>query len=157
MLNFIDQENRLIKPFTGRKLGKNNPLTSDGIDTVAVRKLFIQMCENSDDYGKRLTLTTYIYMMTDMINREFLSKENSEQPPLNNERKMVLYVNQHLLEKTMVSKLANHFYLSSSQFSRVFKKATGASPWEYIIQKRLTVAKEKIRSGFSAQQTCEYC
>lgn len=70
---------------------------------------------------------------------------------------MVLYVNQHLLEKTMVSELANHFYLSSSQFSRVFKKATGVSPWEYIIQKRLTVAKEKIRSGFSAQQTCEYC
>lgn len=155
MFNTIDPENRLLKPFTGRELGCNNLLTADDINMETVKNLFSEMCENSDDYGRTLTLRTHIFTLADMINRAFSLKADTEQIPQTTAQKIVLYVNTHLYEDISVSTLSNHFYLSTSQFSRVFKKATGAAPWEYITRKRLAAAKEKIRSGASALFACE--
>ena len=157
MFDVIDPEGRLLKPFTERRLGSRNLLTADEIDMGAVRNLFSQMCENSDDYGKTLTLRTHIFMLADMISRAFFVKSAAESTLQTTAQKILQYVNAHLFEDISVSVLAEHFYLSTSQFSRVFKKATGAAPWEYITRKRLAAAKEKLRSGASAQSACESC
>lgn len=157
MFDTIDPDGRLLKPFTERRLGNSNLLTADEIDIEAVKKLFSQMCEKSDDYGKTLTLRTHIFILVDMINRAFFVKSAAESTPQTTAQKILQYVNAHLFEDISVSVLAEHFYLSTSQFSRVFKKATGAAPWEYITRKRLAAAKEKLRSGASAQATCESC
>ena len=69
----------------------------------------------------------------------------------------MLYVNKHLFEELSVPILAKQFFMSTSQFNRVFKQAAGASPWEYITIKRLTAAREKIRNGVSVQSACESC
>lgn len=53
--------------------------------------------------------------------------------------------------------LAERFFISTAQFNRIFKKATGSSPWEYITLKRLTAAKEKIRSGTQVTKACIDC
>ncbi len=47
--------------------------------------------------------------------------------------------------------------ISTSQFNRVFRQATGAAPWDYITKKRLTVAKELLKNGISAQEAAESC
>ena len=68
-----------------------------------------------------------------------------------------MYVNDHLTEDISVPQLAEHFYLSASQFNRVFRQATGAAPWDYITKKRLTAAKELLKNGVSAQEAAENC
>lgn len=45
--------------------------------------------------------------------------------------------------------------LSSSQFTRIFKKEVGAAPWEYILKKRLLNARQLLKNGFSTQVACE--
>lgn len=157
LFNVIDPESRLLKPFFDREIGTDNILTSDDIDMNRVKRLFSQMCENADDYGRRLTMTTHIYALTDMISRAFGAKKDNVYTAQTTEQKIVMYVNEHIFEDISVLSLAQHFYLSTSQFGRVFKKATGAAPWEYITQKRLTAAKEKIRSGIAAYSACEQC
>lgn len=153
----IDPEKRLLKPFLDREIGTNNILTANDIDMGSVTKLFLQMCETADDYSRKLTLTTHIYALADMISRAFSAKGNHEYTAPTPEQKIVMYVNEHLFENISVPILARHFYLSPSQFSRIFKKATGAAPWEYITQKRLTAAKEKISGGATAYSACEQC
>ena len=158
LINRIDPENRLLKPFFDRKIGTNNILTAEDIDIEIVKKLFSQMCGSADDYGKRLTFTTHIYMLTDMISRAFAAKKDTRNTTFQTiEQRMVMYVNEHLFDELSVPMLAEHFYLSTSQFSRVFRKATGASPWEYITRKRLIAAREKIQQGFSAYSASEQC
>ncbi len=154
----IDPQGRLVNAFTGRTLGKNNMLDASEIDMKLVEKLFAEMCKNdSDDYDRMLTIKTHLLILLDMINRAYNEKEKTEHKPQSTAERIVAYVNNHLFEEISVPKLAEHFYLSPSQFSRVFRQATGAAPWEYITKKRLTAAKEKIRSGISAQSAAESC
>lgn len=159
LISMIDPEVRLLKPFFNREIGTNNILTAEDIDICTVTRLFSEMCENEnvDCYSRNLTLTTHIYTLADMINRAFSSKAANRYSVQSAAQKIVMYVNEHLFENISVPALARHFYLSPSQFSRVFKKATGAAPWEYIMQKRLTAAKEMIRSGTAAYSACEQC
>lgn len=153
----IDPECRLLKAFFDREMGSNNILTANDIDMNSVTRLFLQMCESGDDYERKLTLTTHIFTLVDMINRAYSEKAIHEHTAKTTAQKIVLYVNEHIFENVSVPSLAQHFYLSTSQFSRIFKKATGAAPWEYITQKRLTAAKEKIRNGVTAYTACEQC
>lgn len=156
-VNSVDPEGRLVRAFTERPLGKNNMFSSSEIDIKLVNKLFSQMCSDNDDYDKQLTIKTHLLLLLDMINRAFYKKDSAGHKPQSTAEHIVMYVNNHLFEELSVPMLAKHFYLSTSQFSRVFRQATGAAPWEYIIKKRLTAAKEKIRSGSSAQSACESC
>ena len=152
----IDPQRNLIKAFTERSLGKNNMLTSSEIDMDFVRRIFEEMSKKeADDYSRQLTIKTHLLILLDMIRRGFCVQKNVEYKPPSIAERIVAYVNNHLFEGISVPKLSEHFYLSQSQFSRVFKQATGAAPWEYITKKRLTAAKEKIRSGFSAQSASE--
>ena len=153
----VDPEGRLLRAFTERPLGKNNMFSAIEMDMVLVNKLFSQMCSGDDDYDKQLTIKTHLFMLLDMINRAFSEKDTIKHKPQSLAEHIVVYVNNHLFEDISIPLLAKHFYLSSSQFGRVFKQATGAAPWEYITKKRLTVAKEKIRNGSSAQSACESC
>lgn len=153
----VDPESRLMKPFIDRPLGKNNMYGTAEIDMKIVSRLFEEMCYDGDDYDKQLTINTHLFILLDMISRAFNAKEASEHKPQNVSECIVMYVNNHLFEELSIPKLAKHFYFSPSQFSRVFRQATGAAPWEYITKKRLTAAKEKIRSGHSAQNACEAC
>lgn len=153
----VDPESRLMKPFINRPLGKNNMYDAAEIDMKIVSRLFEEMCYDGDDYDKQLTINTHLFILLDMISRAFNEKVASEHKPQNVSECIVMYVNNHLFEELSISKLAKHFYFSPSQFSRVFRQATGAAPWEYITKKRLTAAKEKICSGHSAQSACEAC
>lgn len=56
------------------------------------------------------------------------------------------YIANHYSESLTVDKIAKIVHLSSSQFSRRFKKQTGTSPYDYILSVRLTKAKELLKN-----------
>ena len=62
-------------------------------------------------------------------------------------QQIIDYVNHHLTDNLSVDTLANRFFLSPSQFSRIFKQATGSSVWSYITIKRLMLARSQIQNG----------
>ncbi len=157
LVRTIDTEMRLLTPFTQRLLGKDNMFSAPEMDMQLVKKLFYEMCSDSDDYSRQLTIRTHLITLLDMINRAWGEKKRSGQKLQSTSERIVMYVNDHLTEDISVPGLAEHFYLSTSQFNRVFKQATGAAPWDYITKKRLTAAKELLRSGMTAQSAAESC
>ncbi len=157
-MQYADPRGILVKAFTERSLGKNNMFTASEIDMQLAHRLFSEMCEkNSDDYSRQITIKTHLPLLLDLIGRAYSKQENADTKPQSTAERIVTYVNNHLYENISIPSLSEHFYLSPSQFSRVFRQATGAAPWEYITKKRLTAAKEKIHSGYSAQSASESC
>lgn len=157
LVKIIDPEMRLLTPFTSRALGNDNMFSAEELDVKLVNKLFSEMCDENDDYNKRLTINTHLLTLLDMINRVWGEKKKSKHKRQSVAERIVVYVNEHITENISVSMLAEYFYLSTSQFNRVFRSATGAAPWEYITKKRLTAARELLRKGVSAQETAESC
>lgn len=158
VIDTIDPKRRLLRAFFDRPLGRGNLYLPTEFEDESIRKIFADMCAGTDDYEKRLNILTHLFLLLNSIDTVFLKRGSAEYlPPQSPSEKMVSYVNSHLFEKLSVPILAEHFFLSTSQFSRIFKQATGAAPWEYITIKRLTAAREKIRSGNSAQCAGEEC
>lgn len=158
VIDHIDPQRRLMKAFFDRPLGRGNLYLPSEFNIGNMRVFFAEMCSGTDDYDMQLRILSRLFLLLNVIDEAFTNRDSAEYaPPQSISEEIVSYVNTHLFEELSVNVLAKHFFLSTSQFSRVFKQATGAAPWEYVTIKRLTVAKEKIRSGISAQNAAEIC
>lgn len=154
----FDPEFRLMKAFTDRPLGALNLLTFSAAELSSIHELFDQMFyEYGDEYDRELSIKTNLLKILTYISQAFRQSKVTKSGETNNLEQIVAYVNRHLYEPLSVPALANHFHISPSHFNRLFRQATGASPWEYIKKKRLTAAKEKIRSGETALDASRSC
>lgn len=152
--DIIDPRRILMKPFLDRPLGRGNLYTARELGDNAIR-LFEEM-RGGDDYERGIELSTRMFLLLEIIYKAYLGRLNKDYaPPTELSERLVAYVNAHLFDKLSVQLLAEEFYMSTSQIGRIFRKATGASPWEYITIKRLTAAREKIRLGESAGSAAE--
>lgn len=155
MFESIDPEKRLLRTFCAREIGQNNLYTKEELQGLRIAGLFRDACYcTEDDYGRRLKIQTMLLRILDVLNAAYL-KRRVEDIPKSRESEMVAYINAHIGEDITVPKLAEHFYLSVSQFSRIFKEATGAAPWSYVTAKRLSAARERLRLGATVQNAFE--
>ena len=60
---------------------------------------------------------------------------------------MLAYINQNLAGELSVESVAAQFYMSPSHLMHTFKQHTGMTLHQYIRQKRLIHATERIRAG----------
>lgn len=68
---------------------------------------------------------------------------------------IIAYINEHFAENISVDALAKKAMLSQYYFIRLFKKHTGYTPHEYIINLRLSVAKYLLQtSDVSIKEIC---
>ena len=146
----FDPERRLMRIFTDRPLGRDNLYYLPGFEDT-----FRGMCYyEGDDYGRTLLMTARLANIAETARKQSSEKISAE-PTL--PEQTVRYVNDVLYEEITVGQLAEHFFLSTSQFSRIFRQATGASPWAYITAKRLIKARELLQEGMSAKKAAENC
>ena len=154
----IDSLGRLLRAFNDRPLGRGNLYYPTETAGKNISNMFSEVFAVSDDYEKSLRITALLFLLLDMINKEFLNRTDFTYPPPKSiAEKIVSYINTHLFDTLTVSALSKRFFLSTSQFGRIFRQATGTSPWEYITIKRLTAAREKIRGGMTAQNAGVCC
>jgi AraC family transcriptional regulator len=62
-------------------------------------------------------------------------------------RRAQAYVESHLDQELTVEDLAAAACYSEYHFSRAFKRSTGRSPYQYVIQRRMEVAARRLRSN----------
>lgn len=70
---------------------------------------------------------------------------------------MVAYINENLAEDLTLDRLAEVCYISKSYLSHQFKQYTGLSIYQFIIKKRLTVARNMIQEGTPVTEACMTC
>ena len=54
------------------------------------------------------------------------------------------YIDHHLSQSIKLEDLATHLGISKFHFSRLFKKSTGISPHQYVMQQRIELAKQLL-------------
>ena len=150
LFDSFDPQRRFMRIFTDRPLGRDNLYFLPGLEET-----FRDMCYcEDDDYGRTLLMTTRLANIIEAAGDKRSEMIHAE-PSL--PEQAVRYVNDMLYEEITVGQLAEHFFLSTSQFSRVFRQTTGASPWAYITAKRLIKARELLQEGMSAKKAAENC
>lgn len=83
-------------------------------------------------------------------------------------KKAMAYIDGHMNKRFSLTELADSASLSPNHFSRVFKRALGITPFEYVMRKRLASAKSLLardmsisevayRTGFASQSHMTRC
>lgn len=67
------------------------------------------------------------------------------------------YINKNLFSELNIEQIATAFFISKYYLMRHFKAKTGYSIHQYILNKRLMCAKERIQNGGSLTQICFDC
>ncbi|KZB56358.1 helix-turn-helix domain-containing protein [Thalassospira xiamenensis] len=60
------------------------------------------------------------------------------------EKNIKTYIEQHLTENIRLADLAQRVNLSTDYFRKAFKQSFGKSPWRYIRERRINIAKEML-------------
>lgn len=143
----------LLKPFLDRPLGQQNLYRGEerlraafmGFEFEGVRDIRLNLM------SRLLMFLTILNAVYDKRSSQAFSADNGFQGQL------VTYVNEHLFEDISLQSIADAFYRSRSQISRVFRQATGSPLWEYVTIKRLLAAQAMLQRGESASTACVSC
>lgn len=85
--------------------------------------------------------------------------DSAQQDVTENEQinQVVSYINNHFDEDLSLDHLADHFYLSKYYLSHQFKHFTGLSLYQFIMKKRLTIARNMLICGKTVTDACAEC
>lgn len=70
---------------------------------------------------------------------------------------IIKYIMTHVTEDLSLEKVASEFYISQYYLSHLFKEKMGTSVYNYILQRRLTIAKNLILSNIPVTKVFEQC
>ena len=66
---------------------------------------------------------------------------------------IVLYIEHNMADKLSLEQMAQHFHVSESTVSQLFRKRMDVSFYRFVTQRRLIAAKNLIQTGMSLEQT----
>ena len=112
--------------------------------TFHCEKLLLEIFHifDQDDSVIEPVISKYI---TDILN-ELLKPQQPKSDSSKKIQESIHYMNEHLEEELTISDLASHVFLSSYHFIRLFKKVTGKTPHDYLIELRITHAKYYLKT-----------
>ena len=110
-----------------------------------IKKFMSEYEENS--LGQDKLLHSLSMIITHELIRSILNLETIKDIVIKKDQIQITinYMNQHFGEKITIESLSKLANMSESNFNRIFKKETGISPFEYLINVRIKKAKKFLR------------
>lgn len=134
-------------------------LSAEQIQTVQTLADPILTNGRSDRFGDDITVLTSLLSLLIFINRLYRSHLPKIAPlPLTPIiREIVDYVDSHIDEELSVQSLCHHFSYSVAYISAQFSKQMGLPLKQFIITKKIALAKQLLAESLSVTQVYERC
>ena len=72
-------------------------------------------------------------------------------------KKINTFIEANLQHKILIRDISKHVGISESRLSHIYKEQLGISILQYIINKRLTIARDMLKIGLSINEVCAKC
>ena len=145
----------LLEIFSGKQghvLHLNHP---DALWSISDR-LEKELAE--DKYGRVIVSNSLLLRLLIEIARSMQDPQASFSTPITPTDSRILellrFIDAHLTEDLSIDTLAEAFYISKFHMMRLFKQETGRSIHDYLQERRLLHARDLIRQGISATDSC---
>lgn len=125
----------------------------------------LEMLENEKDFGVDIEKEQSIRSMLLDINRFFYSANFD--PPATNARYAhrsshivsgaMDYIEKNLTQDLSLDSIANHIFVSKYHLAHSFKEETNITVHQFVVKKRLLLAKKYIERGKSIKELYEIC
>ena len=163
MAKYAQGNNNLLKCF--EVAIKNNynllRLNMKSIDIIKNLIQDIQNCNNSNEFGSEILKESLFVQLMVLMNRLFLnSDKNRDIEDIQYDKTIegvLNYINSNLENDLTIDTIASEFFISKYYLMRKFKNQIGSSIHNYVVQKRLILARSLISDGLSMSSVCSRC
>lgn len=123
-----------------------------GINQLTELLAQLENANDSDAFGSKIAKNAFFLLTVVFLNRLFNETESPEknQGVYHDETigQLIDFVGEHLDEELLIDHLAEKFFISKYSLMHKFKRQTGYSIHNFILQKRLLTAHELIKRGY---------
>lgn len=124
-------------------------------DEISPLLTALEQAGRSEEFGAALLQRAVAVQLLVQLNRTVLARHAI--PAAAGDSKIVAilqYLNLHLTEPITIDELAGRFYLSKYHMMRRFRQETGYTIHHYLMEKRLMLAQQLLRTGAPLAQVC---
>ena len=163
MAKYAQGNNNLLKCFEVAIKNNYNLLRLNMKSIEIIKNIIqdIQGCDNSNEFGSEILKESLFVQLMVLMNRLFLnSDKNRDMEDIQYDKTIegvLNYINSNLENDLSIDTIASKFFISKYYLMRKFKSQIGSSIHNYIIQKRLILAKSLISEGLTMSNVCSKC
>ena len=163
MAKYAQGNNDLLKCFEVAIKNNYNLLRLNMKSIEIIKNLIqdIQNCNNSNEFGSEILKESLFVQLMVLMNRLFLNSDKNidiEDIQYDKTIEGVLnYINSNLENDLSIDTIASEFFISKYYLMRKFKNQIGSSIHNYVVQKRLILARSLISDGLSMSSVCSRC
>lgn len=163
MSKYAQGNNNLLKCFEVAIKNNYNLLRLNMKSIEIIKNIIqdIQSCDNSNEFGSEILKESLFVQLMVLMNRLFLnSDKNRDMEDIQYDKTIegvLNYINSNLENDLSIDTIASKFFISKYYLMRKFKSQIGSSIHNYIIQKRLILAKSLISEGLTMSNVCSKC
>lgn len=155
---FSTKDTNLLSCFIDRKKGQNNAvlLSKKQLDVFLALATKLIDASQSAEYGNDVLTLTYLVQILIFINKVYKQDEIIlEQYPISKKLQDVLnFIDEHLTEELTLDMIGDYFSTNKSYLSRQFKNETGSTIYNYILLRRISLAKQLLAEGRNVSEAC---
>lgn len=148
-----EEDPALTALFDDRPLGIHNCYPPEASDLDYLRYSLLRLCTPSTGSTENRIRAYLIPVLYELAGRRGQSIGDAPLPVRPRDPLVIDildYINSHLTEEFDLDALSHRFFFSKSHINKVFRAETGSSVWDYVVVKRLLLARSLLHSGISA-------
>jgi YesN/AraC family two-component response regulator len=155
---FCTDQTNLLSCFENRKAGANNITLLDVSKLNYFMSTAMQLIHYMDrnTFGSDLLPLTYLIQLLVMVNESFSDKKQTMTSIISSKIIPILqYIDSHVTEGLSLDYLSKVLSIDKYYLSHLFKQNTGITIYQYILMKRIVLAKQLLLEGVSVTETCQ--
>ena len=162
LLRVTEAGTDLSQCFTDASQRKYKLIRPESDVTTHLKGICEKMLRSRDEDAFGSGTLAYIYLLEFLVylNRAyFATPEEIRKDVTENEKinEVVAYINDNLTADLTLDQLAEACFISKSHLAHQFKTYTGLTLYQFIIKKRVTVARNMLREGAPVMEACMRC
>lgn len=99
-------------------------------------------------------IAAFLFAGTQALNRQALPRQRATEDLI---PQVIRYINEHYTEPLRLDELCARFFISKFHLTRRFKAYTNATLYDYVLSKRIALARRLLRQGMPASLAAEQC
>lgn len=125
----------------------------------SIRALLDKALENynSEEAFSEYISESCIMLVLGELQKKFLSADQAEFEQGDIIRRVIVYLNENFVSTPSLDELSAEFFLSKYYLSHKFKEYTKTTIHNYILMKKINLAKELLKNGTPPHTVCEKC
>ena len=158
VVDSFDKDRLLLRPFYDRTMGTRNYYSPEMLEDTNIFEYFEKMSTNcGSQKAQCIQVLSFLPAVLSELSKIFDQNTAPSIDQNNLIHDILDYINRNLATPLSVELLCDKFFITRSQLYRLFKKTTKINTWEYIVLKRLVLARSMINDGIASSDAAKAC